>query len=151
VPPSNPPPGSPQDWLNRAQAKLALARQPLPAGGVWEDLCYMAQQAAELAIKSVYQQHGWLFPFMHDLAQLLNGLQKQGLTIPVSVQEANKLTVYATLARYPGLTAPAAQAHHTEKDRPRRTGLGRIARSLRATPGANCASGDMRRGARNDR
>ena len=30
------------------------------------------------------------------------------------MQEASKLTVYATLARYPGLTAPATQAHYDE-------------------------------------
>ena len=114
MPPPSPAPGTPQDWLARAQAKLVLARQPLPAGGMWEDLCYMAQQAAELAIKAVYQQHGWLFPFVHDLARLLNGLQQQGLTIPPDVQEAPKLTVYATLARYPGLTTPATQADYNE-------------------------------------
>ncbi len=100
--------------MARAKAKLVMAQQPLPAGGMWEDLCYMAQQAAEVAIKAVYQQNGWPFPFIHDLAQLLNGLQQQGLTIPADVQEAPKLTVYATLARYPGLTAPATQAHHQE-------------------------------------
>lgn len=74
----------------------------------------MAQQAAELAIKAVYQHHGWLFPFIHDLAQLLNGLQSHSLMVPLAVREAAKLTVYATLARYPGLTAPAAQTDHAE-------------------------------------
>jgi HEPN domain-containing protein len=114
MPPPSPAPGSPRDWLVRAQAKLVLARLPLPAGAMREDLCFWAQQAAELAIKAVYQQHGWLFPFIHDLAQLLNGLQQQGLTIPPDVQEAQKLSVYATLARYPGLTAPATEAHYNE-------------------------------------
>ena len=98
MPPPSPAPGTARDWLDRAQAKLVMARLPLPAGGLWEDLCYWAQQAAELAIKAVYQQHGWPFPFIHDLAQLLNGLQQHGLTIPPEVQEAPKLTVYATLA-----------------------------------------------------
>jgi HEPN domain-containing protein len=79
-----------------------------------EDLCFMAQQAAELSIKAVYIQHGWLFPFIHDLAQLLNGLQQQGLLVPPEAREAHKLTVYATLARYPGLTAPATEAHYNE-------------------------------------
>ena len=51
-------PGSPQDWLSRAKGKLLLARQSLPEGGYWEDLCYMAQQAAELAVKAVYQAKG---------------------------------------------------------------------------------------------
>jgi HEPN domain-containing protein len=114
MPPPSPAPGTPQDWLARAQGKLALARLPLPAGSLWEDLCFWAQQAAELAIKAVYQERGWRFPFIHDLAQLLHGLQQQGLTIPPEVQEASKLTVYATLARYPGLTAPATQAHYDE-------------------------------------
>lgn len=110
----SPAPGTPQDWLARAQAKLVLARQPLPAGGLWEDLCYRAQQAAELAIKAVYQQQGWLFPFIHDLAQLLKGLQSQGTAVPSDVREASKLTVYATVARYPGLTSRVTQAHHAE-------------------------------------
>ncbi len=81
---------------------------------MWEDLCFWAQQAAELAIKAVYQQHGWLFPFIHDLARLLNGLQLSGLTIPSEVQQAQKLTVFATLARYPGLIAPASEANYNE-------------------------------------
>jgi HEPN domain-containing protein len=81
---------------------------------MWEDLCFWAQQAAELAIKAVYQQHGWLFPFIHDLAQLLNGLRLHGLTIPEEIQEAEKLSVYATLARYPGLIAPLTQGHYDE-------------------------------------
>ena len=85
MPPPSPAPGTSQDWLDRARAKLVLAQVPLPPGGMWEDLCFWAQQAAELAIKAVYQQHGWLFPFIHDLARLLNGLQLQGLTIPSEV------------------------------------------------------------------
>jgi HEPN domain-containing protein len=114
VPPGSPAPGTPQDWLARAHAKLLLARVPLPVGGMWEDLCFWAQQSAELAIKAVYQQHGWIFPFIHDLAQLLNGLRKQGLTIPSEVQEAQKLSVYATVARYPGLTPLATHADYDE-------------------------------------
>ncbi len=31
MPPPSPAPGTPQDWLARAQAKLVLARQPLPS------------------------------------------------------------------------------------------------------------------------
>jgi HEPN domain-containing protein len=102
VPPPRPVPGTPQDWLARARSKLLLAAQPLPAGALWEDLCFWAQQAAELAIKAVYQQHGWRFGFVHDLDALLAGLQKQGLTIPPNVREARKLTVYATVAAIRG-------------------------------------------------
>ncbi len=68
-----------EDWLSRAQGKLALAQQPLPPGGYWEDLCFMAQQAGELSIKAVHQRHGWQFPFIHDLRKLLDGLEAKGL------------------------------------------------------------------------
>lgn len=51
--PHSPAPGSAAEWQERAIGKLALARQPLPAGAYLEDLCYMAQQAAELAIKAI--------------------------------------------------------------------------------------------------
>jgi HEPN domain-containing protein len=61
-----PAPGSAREWLARAKGKLVLARQPLPAGGFYEDLCFHAHQAAELAIKAVYQQMGWQFDYIHD-------------------------------------------------------------------------------------
>jgi HEPN domain-containing protein len=69
--PPNPIPGSAQHWLQRAKGKLALARLPLPPGGFREDLCFGAQQAAELAIKAVCQQQGWMFPYVHDLHRLI--------------------------------------------------------------------------------
>ncbi len=136
MPPPSPAPGTPHDWLARARAKLVLAQVPLPQGGMWEDLCFWAQQAAELAIKAVYQQHGWLFPFIHDLAQLLNGLQLQGLTIPAEVQQAQKLTVFATLARYPGLIAPASEANYNEAIKVAEDGLG-IANGQKPTLGCD--------------
>jgi HEPN domain-containing protein len=40
-------PGSPAEWLARAQGDLALAGAPLPVGGFYEDLCFHGQQAAE--------------------------------------------------------------------------------------------------------
>ena len=95
-------PGSPEDWLNRAKGKLLLARQPLPEGGFWEDLCYMAQQAAELAVKAVYQSKSWPFAFVHDLRHLLDGLEKNGMAVSAEIREAEKLTTSATQMRYPG-------------------------------------------------
>ncbi len=97
-------PGSPEDWLNRAEGKLLLARQPLPEGGYWEDLCYMAQQAAELAVKAVYQSRSWQFAFVHDLRHLLDGLEKNEMAVPTEIREAEKLTMFATQMRYPGVS-----------------------------------------------
>ena len=102
--PPDVPLGSPDDWLARARGKLSVARFPLPDDGFWEDLCYMAQQAAELGLKAVYQAHGWRFPFVHNLGLLLDGLLRQGVPIPESVQKADLLSIYATQMRYPGMS-----------------------------------------------
>jgi HEPN domain-containing protein len=112
--PPNPPPGTAKDWLRRAKGKLALARLPLPPGGFLEDLCFCAQQASELAIKAVYQQHSWRFAYVHDLHWLLNGLRQSGLNIPQDVQEADQLSGYAAQTRYPGLYAPVTQSQYEE-------------------------------------
>jgi HEPN domain-containing protein len=105
-------PGSAEDWLSRARGKLLLARQPLPEGGYWEDLAFMAQQAAELAIKAVYQHGGWRFPFIHDIRYLLDGLEKRGITVPEQVREAERLTIFATQMRYPGMRNHMAETDH---------------------------------------
>ena len=60
-------PGSPLDWLARAKGSLALAKQPKPEDAFWEDLCFQAQQAAEKAIKVVYQYKDLNFRFTHNL------------------------------------------------------------------------------------
>ncbi len=55
------PSSSSQDWLARAKGDLALALAPLPEGAFYEDLCFHAQQAAEKAVKAVYQSTNWHF------------------------------------------------------------------------------------------
>ena len=91
-----------------------MARQPLPPQGFLEDACFFLQQAAELAIKAVYQRHSWPFPYIHDLGQLLDGLENQGMTIPPTVREAEKLSSYAVETRYPGLAPPVTEAEYQE-------------------------------------
>jgi len=107
-------PGSPEDGLRRAKGKLLLARQPLPDGAFWEDLCYMAQQAAELAVKALYRSRNLRFAFVHDLAQLLEGLEQVGVTVPEHIRQAEKLTVYATQMRYPGMSGFATKKDYAE-------------------------------------
>jgi HEPN domain-containing protein len=77
----------------------------------------LTQQAAELAIKAVYQVHGWAFPFVHNLRALLDGLERQGLSIPQGVQDADQLSMYAVQARYPGLPARITQVEFEESFR----------------------------------
>jgi HEPN domain-containing protein len=107
-------PGSAEDWLARAEGDLALARAPLPKGAFYEDLCFHAQQAAEKAIKAIYQHYGKSFRYTHDLDELITGLQNEGIIIPSEVMEAALLTAYAWEARYPGLSEPVTVEEYRE-------------------------------------
>jgi HEPN domain-containing protein len=71
-----------------------------------EDLCFDAQQAAEKAIKALLIKMGVEFPYVHDIAQLLTLLERAGQEIPEGVMEAEELTRFAILTRYPGLAPP---------------------------------------------
>lgn len=107
-------PGSAEDWLVRAEGNLALARVPLPQGAFYEDLCFHAQQAAEKAIKAIYQHYGKSFRYTHDLDELITGLQNEGIIIPSEIMEAILLTSYAWEARYPGLSEPVTVEEYRE-------------------------------------
>jgi HEPN domain-containing protein len=74
MPEDRPVPGSPQDWLAHARSDLTFARLPLPEGAFYEGLCFHAQQAAEKALKAVYQYYGWMFRYTHDLEELVSAL-----------------------------------------------------------------------------
>ncbi len=112
-----------------------LARQPLPPGGFWEDLCFLTQQASELAIKAVYQVHGWIFPFVHNLGVSLDGLERQGFKSPrmcrTPINSAS--TPFRPLS---GLPAPITQAEFEESLRIAEAvlRLGGVARSLIRAP-----------------
>jgi HEPN domain-containing protein len=109
------PPDDPREWLNRAHSNLARARNGVHIPGVyWEDLCFDAQQAAEKAIKAVLVLLNVPFPYVHDLGRLLTLVEQEGREIPAPVRQAPRLTRYAVLARYPGLTEPVTREEYEE-------------------------------------
>jgi len=114
MPHDRPVPGSAEDWLARAEGDLALARAPLPEGAFYEDLCFHAQQAAEKALKGVYQYYNRRFRYIHDLDELITGLQNEGVIVPAEVVDAAVLTSYAWEARYPGLSEPIEVEEYRE-------------------------------------
>jgi HEPN domain-containing protein len=114
MPRSTPIPGSAADWLARAKGDLALARVSLPEGGFYEDLCFHAQQAAEKALKAVHVSRGWPFRYIHDLEELIVGLQHHGLAVPEEILTSVILTSYASEARYPGIGDPVTKEEHAE-------------------------------------
>lgn len=107
-------PGTARYWLSRACGHLAIARQPKPAAGFWEDLAFHAQQAAEFALKAVHQHRALVFRFTHDLEELGKGLEDAGLAVPAGVKNAVILTKFAVRARYPGASPAVTQEEHAE-------------------------------------
>lgn len=95
-------PGSPDEWLARAQSNLSRAKQPKPDDVFWEDLCFDAQQATEKALKALLIHIGIPFRFVHDIGELLNLLKKADIDMPQKVLDAVELTEFAVEARYPG-------------------------------------------------
>jgi HEPN domain-containing protein len=103
------PPDDPREWLNRARSNLARARgAPKIAGVYLEDVCFDAQQAAEKAIKAVLVLRRVDFPWVHDLADLLDLVRESGVDVPEAVQTCVDLTEYATGSRYPGSDEPVS-------------------------------------------
>jgi len=107
------PPDDPREWLNRARSNLARAKARIPDAYL-EDLCFDAQQAGEKAIKAILLKKQITFPYVHDLARLLTLVEGSGAEIPEEVRQAESLTRYAVVTRYPGLTEPVTEAHYQE-------------------------------------
>jgi HEPN domain-containing protein len=104
-------PGSPAEWMDHAQSDLRLAR--LAANDLSirrEQVCFHTQQAAEKAIKAVLLSQEIEFPLTHDLEELLEVAERNGIELPENVQEAGLLTPYAVETRYPGYWLEISEA-----------------------------------------
>ncbi len=112
-PPERFPPDDPREWLNRARSNLALAKNRIP-GAYPEDLCFEAQQAAEKSIKAVLILRQIVFPYVHDLARLVSLIENSGETVPEGLIEAERLSVYAVITRYPGVVRPVSEEEYME-------------------------------------
>ena len=108
---------NPDAWLRRAEANLT--RTGSPADEYAEIECFHAQQAAEMAVKAVYVAMKIPHPYTHEIRELLDGLQREGVFVPDAVWDADDLTVHAVISRYPGAT------NATEKDRVKAVRLAR--------------------------
>lgn len=113
MPPKRRPPDDPIEWLNRAVANLERSKAEIPLTHLYfEDFCFDAQQAAEKAIKAVLLRLGVRFPYTHDLADLVDLITKTGRKIPKAVRDADRLTRFAVVTRYPGVAEPVTRQEY---------------------------------------
>lgn len=91
------------DWLKHAESDLKLAGLAVGNPDIRpEQICFHAQQAAEKAIKAVLLSCEIGFPFTHDIEELLEVAESNGVELPDSIRNAGILTPYAVETRYPG-------------------------------------------------
>ena len=88
-------------WLRYAREDLALAQELVAQGHrVPRHPCWLAQQAAEKAIKAALVLTDGEAPFLHDLEVLLN-LLSEGWPEELALADLEGLTQWASDARYP--------------------------------------------------
>lgn len=96
------------DQLDEARRWLSLAREDLEGAEMMlarDDVaprlaCFLAQQAAEKAIKARLIRHGVAFARIHDLLAL-RALLPQGASAGLDDDDLAELSAWATEARYP--------------------------------------------------
>jgi HEPN domain-containing protein len=89
-------------WLEYAKQDLEAAEKMFNEGGfVYRHICFLAQQAAEKALKAIFVYLQVDYPWKHDLDALRNLLPDDW---PVKRQypDLARLTEWAVEARYPG-------------------------------------------------
>jgi HEPN domain-containing protein len=103
------------DWFSQAERDLDAARWQLQ-GGFYEWVCFTCQQAAEKAVKAVYQQlHA--VAWGHVVSRLLNELPDEIRPARDLIETAIRLDRYYVPTRYPnGFERGAPQEYYTETD-----------------------------------
>ncbi len=100
-----------QKWLAQAEADLRAARtnaQPHP-----DVACYLAQQAAEKAMKALQLACSGMVARTHSLSQLENMLAKLGFTLTgVKTRALRELERLNIEARYPDVLPGAIPAEY---------------------------------------
>ncbi len=92
----------PKEWVEKALIFIEDAGYHLEKGHYWLT-CFEAEQAVELYLKATLIALTGLYPFTHDLVELLDTLRELGISVPEELYAyADALTPHYTMARYPG-------------------------------------------------
>jgi HEPN domain-containing protein len=93
-------------WLSKAELDLKAAAHEIsaPAEGLWGDVMFHAQQAAEKALKAFLAWHDVPFRKTHNLEELGQQCVALDATLRAVADQAAPLTEYAWKFRYPGET-----------------------------------------------
>ena len=91
-------------WLSKAELDLKAAAHEMsaPAEGLWGDVMFHSQQAAEKALKAFLSWHDVPFRKTHNLEELGQQCVALDSTLGPVADQAAPLSEYAWKFRYPG-------------------------------------------------
>ena len=94
-------------WVQKAENDLVTAAHTLKlaADAPADTVCFHAQQCVEKYLKALLVLNGRDFPKTHDIGVLLH-LLPRSFDPGLSIEEQRRLSVYATVTRYPGDDEP---------------------------------------------
>jgi len=103
------------DWIQQAERDLKAGRWSLK-GSFYEWACFNCHQAAEKAIKALYQ-HFHMDAWGHSASKLMSELPKNARPPRKLIEKATYLDRYYIPTRYPNdLPSGAPMSYFTEKD-----------------------------------
>ena len=102
-------------WVEKAEEDFLVAELLLSPdeGCPFSTVCFHAQQSVEKYVKALLVSRAIAFPKVHDIGELLE-LEPASIEIPLSTEEQEQLTFYATTARYPGEYEPISRGEAEE-------------------------------------
>lgn len=107
------------DWLRQALRDLDHARRSLEFGD-YEWACFASHQAAEKAVKALYQKLG-VEVWGHSVSRLLESLPKEHKPPKELVDKAKELDRHYIPTRYPNFHPEGAPLDYYTKEDARRT------------------------------
>ena len=112
MPPDDPRLEDARAWLARAELDLRAADLELrnPEAGLWADVAFHAQQAAEKALKALLASRDVPFRKTHSIEELGRACLVVAPQIGPLVDAAAPLTEYAWKFRYPGETGDPSRS-----------------------------------------
>jgi HEPN domain-containing protein len=96
-----------QRWLRQAEHDLAISRGHQERGD-FSDACFMAEQAAQKALKAFLLGHGYRSVPIHSVAQLTERCAQINPAFAVHITAGRVLDQYYIPTRYPDALAPPA-------------------------------------------
>lgn len=95
-------------WLEQAKHDLEVAEKNLEILGFYSDACFIAEQAAQKALKAFLLFKGERYILIHSVGELAESAFKYDNDFEQLIKYSRKLDQYYIPTRYPDALAPPA-------------------------------------------